>query len=137
MTAATADRDGKRKDGTHLPIPMAASEICYRGAGVCVNAAGNAVAALDASENVTMGVAVKQADNSSGSAGDIEVEVETGVFSFIASGADQTWVGEDMGWTDDQTVTTTINNAESVAGRCVRFISATEVWVLVGRHHGT
>ena len=137
MTAAAADRDGKRIDGTHLPIPMAASEICYRGAGVCVNTAGNAIAAADAAGNVTMGVAVKQADNSAGSAGDIEVEVETGIFSFIAAAADQTWVGEDVGWTDDQTVDLTITNAESVAGRCVRFVSATEVWVLVGRHHGT
>jgi hypothetical protein len=55
--------------------PVAAATSIPLGAFVCVNAAGNAVNGADTAALTFVGVAVKAADNSAGSAGDETVDV--------------------------------------------------------------
>lgn len=61
--------------GNRLAYPVIASDIIYEGAAVGENASGYA-RPLSAGD-VFLGFAVAQADNSSGSAGDIDVTVES------------------------------------------------------------
>lgn len=69
----------KRKDGVHeYTFPVAASVTIYAGSIVAADASGNAMPASNGSAAVILGRAKKTADNASGSAGDIDVIVESG-----------------------------------------------------------
>ena len=57
--------------------PVAASTTIYEGSIVCVNSGGYAVPGADTSGYVFAGIAREGADNSDGSAGDINVKVYT------------------------------------------------------------
>ncbi len=134
MAALTADRNTiNRGAGRIMEIPVAASTTIYAGGGVCVLATGYAVPAADTAGHITMGVAATAADNSAGSAGDINVLVyQEGTFEFVAAGQTQANVGDLVYWSDDQTVAdagTTTNDIP--AGKIVKFISATAVEVLI------
>lgn len=131
MTALTADRQTKSRVGAD-PHPVAASEIIYKGAIVCINAAGNLIAAADAAGNQVMGVAAEHADNSAGSAGDVSCAVESGrSFLLTASGMALTDVGSTVYITDDNLVTTTAPTNGTRVGRITGFKSATEIWVFI------
>lgn len=132
MSALTADRNTLRRDGKQYSYPVAASTKIFAGSMVALNSSGYAVPAADTSGLRVVGRAAAQADNSSGAAAAINVEVEEGVFLFTASGATIADVGKVALVTDDQTLSLVDTTNDIVAGVVVDFKSSTELWVYIG-----
>lgn len=131
MTALSVDRNTTYRDGVEIELPVYQSVKIYAGSLVCVNGSGGyAIPAADASGNIFMGVAMEQADNSSGSSGDITVRVRRkGVYKFGASSITQAMVGDLMYVVDDQTIDETSPGNSVVAGILVKYVSATVGWI--------
>lgn len=104
-----------------LAIGVAASTHIYQGSLVAINQAGNLVpASADASLHV-VGVAEDEADNSSGSAGDLSLRPRRGAFYLTNSSSTDAITDADAGRfayvVDDNTVARTSNGgARPVAG---------------------
>jgi len=128
MTALTADRAFQAKDGYFQDFPVEASEVIYKGAIVGDNGAGYAQAL--ASGDPFLGIAIEQADNSSGSAGDINcVCRRKGIVRFTGqSGFSQTDVGTKAYAHDDGTVSAT-KGSKTFIGYFVKYESASVMWV--------
>jgi hypothetical protein len=94
MTALSKDRKTDNFDPDSaiprlLSFPVEASTKIYGGSIVATNAAGNAVPASATTAIKVWGRCEKQADNSAGTAGAIQVQVRQGTFAFTnGSGAD-------------------------------------------------
>jgi hypothetical protein len=136
MTATTTARESKRMDGELISYKMAAVKI-PKGALVNINAAGFATNSTDAAGETFVGIAYETVDNTTGSAGDKEIRVETtGTFVFVDGGANgaQTDVGVEFKIVDNQTVTdaSTTNNIK--AGTCVESISANTLRIRIDRY---
>jgi hypothetical protein len=129
--ALSADRNTTYRDGIELEFPVKAATKIYAGSMVCVGAAdGYAIPAADAAGNIFVGVAVEQADNSSGANAAINVRVRRkGVFDFAASSILQAHVGDVMYVVDDQTFDETTPGNSVVAGILVKYVSATRGWI--------
>jgi len=134
MAALTADRNTTSREGSDFEFPVAATTKIYAGAIVGFNA-GAAVATKGVTSTTfkSAGVAVEQADNSAGGAGDIRVKVRRGCFRFANSAAGDLItladIGSDCYVVDDQTVAKTNGTStRSVAGK-VRDVDAAGVWV--------
>lgn len=134
MAALTADRNTVSREGSDFEFPVAAATKIFAGSIVGFNAgAANASKGVASTTFKTAGVAIEQADNSAGAAGDIRVKVRRGCYRFANSAAgDQITladVGSDCYVVDDQTVAKTNGaNTRSVAGK-VRDVDASGVWV--------
>jgi hypothetical protein len=131
MCALSADRNTAYRDGIELEFPVKAAAKIYAGSMVCLEgASGYAIPAADASGNQFIGVALEQADNTGAGNGAITVRVRrTGVFEFAASSIAQAQVGDVMYIVDDQTVDETNPGNSVIAGRLVKYVSATKGWV--------
>lgn len=129
MAALTADRNTKRLETQELQsYPVAASTTIYAGSMVCINTSGYAVAAANTAGYALAGVARAQADNASGSAGDINVEVyRIGSFELASSGLTIASEGQPCWVSDDQTVATTPGNV--FVGIIREYVSATSAYV--------
>ena len=133
MAALTADRETKRRDGALLAVPMAASVTIYKGSLVGEDANGRAVAATDAVSRRLLGVAYEQKVNGATAGATVIRVYRSGIFSFAAASAAQTWVGRPVYVSDDQTVALNSVAAEQVlVGIVVEYISGTEVFVDIG-----
>lgn len=138
MAALTADRALIQvADLESRNRPLAASTKVYAGGLVALNTSGYAVPASADATLVVDGVAMEQIDNSSGSAGDLNVEVRAGLFWFSnSSAADEITAGDegDLCYAaDDQTVAkTSSSSTRPVAGRVVDVDSSKGVLVYVG-----
>jgi hypothetical protein len=137
MAALAADRTTPQRAGTELELPVAAATKIYAGAIVAMNASGGAAGYATKGATATVlrgvGVAVEQADNSAGAAGDIRVKVRRGTWRFLNSASGdqitQADIGNDCYIVDDQTVAKTNGtNTRSVAGK-VQDVDAGGVWV--------
>jgi len=133
----TADRTTPQRAGTDLELPVAAATKIFAGSIVAVNASGGAAGYATKGATATVlrgvGVAIEQADNSAGAAGDIRVKVRRGTWRFLNSAAaDQITaadIGADCYIVDDQTVAKTNGSAtRSVAGKVVD-VEPAGVWV--------
>lgn len=136
MTATTTAREAKRKDGEVISYPMAAVKV-PKGALVNINAAGFATNATDAAGETFAGVAYETVDNSAGSAGDLEIRVQsTGTFVLVDGGGNgaQTDVGVEFHIVDNQTVTDAATTNSLAAGVAVESISATSVRIRIDRY---
>lgn len=121
----------ERQEGCKTAIPVAASTHIYQGTLVFV-AAGYADDDTGSGANRFGGIAIEEKDNSSGSAGDLAVEVwNKGVFTLVGSGFAQTSVGKDVFASDNYTITLTASASTVRIGRIVEYISATKVRVLI------
>ena len=104
-------------------VDVKAGVKIYKGAMVGIDSSGNAMpAGLLAGGTVrVIGVAAATADNTSGAAGAIQVEVKVGEFKFVNFGTDlvtKASVGADCYVVDDQTVAlTTATNTRAIAGK--------------------
>jgi hypothetical protein len=108
-----------------------------KGTLVCADASAGYATGIPTLSRPFFGVAYETVDNSGGSAGDKSIRVYTsGVHSFIAASAVQTWVGQEV-WLSSGS---SGNNATVViadpgigpkVGRVVEVVSATEVRVLI------
>ena len=136
MAATTTAREAKRKDGQLIAYPMADVKI-PKGALVNIDAAGYATNAADSVDHTFAGVAYETVDNSAGSAGDLEIRVETsGTFVFVDGGGNgaQTDVGIEFHISDNQTVTDAATINDIVAGVAVESIDANTVRIRIDRY---
>lgn len=133
MTALTADRDTPEKGSKIYSAPVAAAKKIYAGALVALDASGNATPGATATTIKGLGRAEEYADNSSGTAGAINVTVAKGVYRFNNSTSTDAItradIGNDCYIVDDQTVAKTNGSAtRSVAGK-IDDVDTTGVWV--------
>jgi hypothetical protein len=129
------DRQTPMTDGEMLPYPVAASTKIEAGKMVAINTSGYAVEASDATTvSVVLGKAEAVADNSSGSNGDIDVEVRRKK-AFLwdndgTSGSPLTIasVGNVCYVKDDMTVSGATGTAALTAGHVLK-VETAGVWV--------
>ena len=108
-----------------------------KGALVNIDAAGYATNAADSVDHTFAGVAYETVDNSAGSAGDLEIRVETtGTFVFVDGGGNgaQTDVGIEFHISDNQTVTDAATSNDIVAGVAVESVDAATVRIRIDRY---
>lgn len=140
MTALAAARNTPQM-GTQvmvecLSVPVAASTKIYQGALVGLDSAGRAVAGTsNATARSILGRARALADNSSGAAAAISVEVERGCFKFANSSSTDALTSVDVGQpcyvVDDQTVARTpgTGTAPRMVAGMVMGVDSDGVWV--------
>lgn len=83
---ATAAIDTPERLGEFVSLPVAATTAIYAGTLVARNGSGHAVPAAATAGLTVVGRAEADANNASGSAGDLSVRVKRGVFRFANSG---------------------------------------------------
>lgn len=128
LGAVTENQLVKRQGGCIRSYPVAASTTIYGGSLVFLNGAGYADDDTATGANAFAGVARSKADNSAGSAGDINVEVDAdGTFELTGSGFAQSDVGKPLYATDNYVVTTAYAAAAVRIGRVEEYISSTKV----------
>lgn len=129
--AVTANQLVKMQDGDKRSYPVAASVNILQGTMVFITAAGYATDVTATGVNGFAGIAVGQADNTSGAAGDIQVEVYTeGDFELVGAGAyTQANVGDYVYGDDNYVINTAIGSTSVPIGRVVGFVSATRLIV--------
>lgn len=125
MAALTAERSVSRKGAEStavvpiITVPLKAAAKVWKGGLVCIdNTTGYGVAGSTAATLITIGIAMKSVDNTSGASGALSVDVYRGLFPFTNSGGDlivQADFGKPVYVTDDQTVCHT-STGKSVAG---------------------
>lgn len=137
MAQATSDAPSNFSSQTtpsFIPYPVAASTLIYKGRPVAVNASGLAVPVTASGGLRFVGFSQRQADNSSGTAGAISVNVtpaqapDAQYYDLAAVGATQAWVGQVVYWVDDQTVALSAANSV-ICGVVTSFLSSTLVTV--------
>lgn len=140
MTALSAARNTPKKGSFPIPecvsVPVAASTKIYQGALVGINSSGHAVAGTSNASARIIGRARALADNSSGTAAAISVEVESGVFRYDNSATTGACTAADVGRpcfaVDDATVSRdSSNGARTVAGAVVE-VDSSGVYVWLG-----
>lgn len=135
-TASTTPRDTKSSEGKLISLKMAAVKI-VKGTFVCADASAGYATHTPTASRPFFGVSYETVDNSSGSAGDKNIRVETsGVHSFGCTGADQTWIGKEVYWDNSATgsnalVTITDPGTGPKTGRVAEVVSATEVRIRI------
>ena len=87
MAAATAPFPAAELTGKDYHVGLAADAVIWAGTMVALNAAGNALPAADTASTRVIGRAESSADNTGGSAGDVEIVVKPGCFKYNNSGA--------------------------------------------------
>lgn len=114
--------------------PVAADAVGYAGGMACLDASGYLVAAADtAGLSDVVGIIQADFDNTGGSNGDFLVGVKTGIHEITNSGLAQIDVGKNCAVQDDETVELGSASTNKVrAGRVVKYVSATSVWVDIG-----
>lgn len=117
MATLSNDKPRKFHTGIYRDLEMIASDIIYEGSLVGLNGSGYA-RPLQAGDQ-PIGFATKQADNSSGSAGDVKVRCQiSGAIELTISGVAITDIGSAVYASDDDTFTTTAGS-NSYIGRIV------------------
>lgn len=126
MTALAANVSREWREGVVADFPVQASSRIYQGSLVEIDANGRVAAHAKAQSKTIVGVAIAEADNSSGSAGDLSVRVQVqGAFRFAKTGT--AVPGKTAYAADDNTVT----DASSGASAFGRILSEEDGQVLV------
>jgi len=132
MAALDQDRNTPSRDGSVLSIQVAGAVRIFAGSLVARDANGYARPGATATAMVGIGRAESQADNSSGSDGDMSIAVRKGVFRFENDGADtvtRSDIGQDCYMVDDKSVASNDGTGtRSVAGK-VFDVDNDGVWV--------
>lgn len=116
--AALTKNSGRTRvgEGRRFADPLAADVRIFTGALVALNAQGQALPAAPNAARIR-GVALHEADNTDGLAGDASVEIERGAFLFSSDGTlTRAHVGANVFVVDDNTVGAA---GTLVAGKCL------------------
>lgn len=128
--AVTASQVITRQDGDKRSYPVAAGIHIYNGTLVYLTAAGYATDVTATGVNGFVGIANHEADNTNGSAGDIQIEVlAEGDFVLVGSGFAQSNVGDIVYGDDNYTIVTSIGSTSVPIGKAVGYVSATKLIV--------
>jgi hypothetical protein len=130
--AVTDNQIVKRQDGIRRSYPVAASVDILEGTLVFLTAAGYATNVTASGVNGFVGIACEQQDNSSGSAGDLNVEVwAEGDFELTGTGFAQADVGSKVYAEDNYTVGVSISTASVPIGMVTKYVSSTQLIVSI------
>lgn len=130
--AVTANQLIKRQDGVKRSYPVEESTRIYQGTLVYINAAGYACDVTATGVNAFAGIAVAEADNTSGADGAIEVEVHTeGDFELTGTFNSITDVGMPAYGDDNYAVVVALGATSVRIGRVERFVSATKAIISI------
>jgi hypothetical protein len=136
MTALTEGRNTPSRAGEATQGPVAAAVCCYEGGIAVRDSAGNLKPGVTATGLVAVGVFAARADNSSGSAADINADCARGVFRFGNSSAGDAIAKAEIGdvcyIVDDQTVAKTSDTNQRSPAGIVQDVDAEGVWVAIG-----
>lgn len=125
--AVTANQLIKMQDGDRRSYPVAGSTHIYQGTLVFVNASGYADDDTATGVNGFVGIAVSEVDNSSGSDGDLNVEVYSeGIFELTGSGFAQTDVGMPIYADDNYACVLSLGSSSVRIGSIVEYVSSTK-----------
>ena len=127
----SADAQILRKESGLQSFPVEAATQIYKGAQVCLNAAGYLVAAADTAGLRFVGIAYEDVLGTTQGVLFCRVHTE-GVFKLPATSITQAMVGRLMYVVDDATVDESSTN-KICAGKLVEFVSTTEGWVDIGQ----
>lgn len=129
--AVSANQIIKRADGCRISYPVQASAHLYEGTFVFTDAYGYADDDIDSDANKFGGIAIQEADNSSGADGAIEVECwRTGIFEWTHSGLTQADINKKVYASDNNTITLT-SSSNVLIGEIVRYVSSTKVLIAI------
>lgn len=106
MTALSKNTPRKEaaSGGREFVDPVAAAAVIYNGSVICLDASGDAIP-LDVTVANVRGVAMEEADNTAGAAGDIAVRVRRGAFLMTNLGTvTRAHIGDTIYFDDDNTV---------------------------------
>jgi hypothetical protein len=130
--AVTANQVIKVQEGDRRSYPVEESTRIYQGTLVYVNAAGYACDVTATGVNAFVGIAVAEADNTSGVDGAIEVEVYTeGDFELTGTFNSITDVGMPAYGDDNYAVVVALGASSVRIGRVVRFVSTTKAIIAI------
>lgn len=130
--AVTANQVIKVQEGDRRSYPVEEATRIYQGTLVYVNAAGYACDVTATGVNAFVGIAVAEADNTSGADGAIEVEVYTeGDFELTGTFNSITDVGMPAYGDDNYAVVVALGATSVRIGRVVRFISTTKAIIAI------
>lgn len=130
--ALSASADIPRKEAGLQSFPVYANATIYKGALVCINSSGYAIAGANTAGNRFVGVAYEKIVGTS-SSGAVNCRVYTmGTFKLTATSITQAMVGQMMYLVDDATVDDFTSRAISV-GTLVEYVSTTSGWVDIGK----
>lgn len=120
--AALTKNTGRTRvgDGKRFRDPLAAATRIFAGSMVALNATGNAIRAVPTATRVR-GVALAEADNTSGAAGAASVDIERGPFLFAndaTNAVTRAHIGASVYVVDDNTVGS-LATGTIVAGKCL------------------
>jgi len=137
--ALTTDRSSPRREGASMSVGVAIANKIFAGSMVAINSDNYAVRASADSTLRVIGRAESQQDNTSGAAGDLNIEIGTGIYLFANA---VTFSKDDIGKTvyvvDDQTVDLSdLSGARPAAGRVYDVDSTGQVWVNFGTEGST
>jgi hypothetical protein len=130
--AVTANQLISKQDGDKRSYPVEESTRIYQGTLVYINAAGYACDVTATGVNAFVGIAVAEADNTSGADGAIEVEVYTeGDFELTGTFNSITDVGMPAYGDDNYAVVVALGATSVRIGRVERFVSATKAVISI------
>lgn len=130
--AVTANQVIKVQEGDRRSYPVEENTRIYQGTLVYVNAAGYACDVTATGVNAFVGIAVAEADNTSGADGAIEVEVYTeGDFELTGTFNSITDVGMPAYGDDNYAVVVALGATSVRIGRVVRFVSTTKAIIAI------
>lgn len=130
--AVTANQLIKKQDGVKRSYPVEESTRIYQGTLVYVNAAGYACDVTATGVNAFVGIAVYEADNTSGADGAIEVEVWTeGDFELTGTFNSITDVGMPAYGDDNYAVVVALGATSVRIGKVVRYVSTTKAFIAI------
>ena len=131
--SVTAAQMIRRQEGDRGTMPVAASTILYEGAMAFVTPAGYADDDTGSGGNKFAGIVHATVDNSSGSAGDLNVELwrDDDVFELTGSGFSQADVGKKAFATDNFTIATSPGASGLYIGIVEEYVSSTVLRVRI------
>jgi hypothetical protein len=140
MAVLDADRLTDEREGHDYVYAQEATHVIYKGAIVCLNAAGYAVEGSALNTLIAAGVADEQSDSTGYAQGVKTVRVKEGVFLFDNLAANLVTVaniGDACYIHDDHTVRQTSNGGVSPIAGYVRDVDSGGVWVEFKNTHST
>jgi hypothetical protein len=133
MTALTANRYTKHRDGMISAHPVEAGAHIFKGSLVCAGSDGYAAPGSDATSTVFLGIAIEEADNSTGERGALSVRVQAaGVFSFAkTTSIGQGSLGATVYVKDDQTVGLAADTTNDVPCGRIEGLDGSDAWLRI------
>lgn len=132
--AVTENQITPQADACRGSAPSAASKHHYERAMCFLDSAGRATDVVGSGLNLFGGIVVKEVDNSSGAAGDLNVEFwREGKWLLTGTGFTLAKVGQPVFATDNYTISLTNDGSGVYVGIITDYVDSTHVWVDIER----